>query len=83
MTVIDVIIISVFCVLAGLYIISLIGSVLYFKLGWCKWFYHDILHWHEPDKSKPITFDVVNIHSTCKYCGQHIIQDSQGNWFVV
>lgn len=41
--------------------------------------YHDILHWHEPDQS--IIYKGLNIHSKCKYCGKHIMQDSQGNWF--
>ena len=53
---------------------------LYFKAGLFKRFYHDIMGWHLPDDS-PQTFDGCSIHARCKYCGQEIMQDSQGNWF--
>ena len=53
--------------------------IIYMKFGWFKKFYHDILHWHEPDQS--IIYKRLNTHSKCKYCGKHIMQDSQGNWF--
>ena len=36
-----------------------------------KWFYHDILKWHLPKGNL----------SVCKFCGQNIQQDSQGNWY--
>lgn len=46
-----------------------------------KWFYHDILEWHEPDLEKGIEIHGPNVCAKCKYCGKHIIQDSQGNWY--
>jgi hypothetical protein len=48
-----------------------------FKIGkfFCKW-----LHWHKSD-GLIWAKDPVNVHSTCKYCGKEIMQDSQGNWF--
>lgn len=55
--------------------------VLYFKFGWFKGFYHDILGWHRPDYNKGMTCDEVNTHAVCKHCGKEIMQDSQGNWF--
>ncbi len=57
-----------------------IGAVLYFKVGWFKFFYHDFLGWHTPDNS-PRSFDGLSEHATCKYCGKDIMQDSHGNWF--
>lgn len=56
--------------------------VLYFKLGWFKGFYHDLLGWHAPDRAKGATCDGVNIHAYCKHCDKEIMMDSQGNWFV-
>ena len=53
--------------------------IIYMKTGKFKHWYHDILHWHEPDQS--IIYKGLNTHSKCKYCGKHIMQDSQGNWF--
>lgn len=43
---------------------------------------HDILGWHEPDKSVKQTYDGCNYHSKCRFCGKDIMQDSQGNWFT-
>ena len=53
--------------------------IIYMKTGKFKHWYHDILEWHEPDQS--IIYKGLNTHSKCKYCGKHIMQDSQGNWF--
>lgn len=57
-----------------------IAPILYFKLGWLRFFYHDFLHWHTPDGS-PHSFDGLSEHAICKHCGKDIMQDSQGNWF--
>lgn len=62
------------------WLVSVILCPLYFKFGLFKWFYHDIMHWHQPDNS-PERFDGLSTHSVCKYCGKDIMQDSQGNWF--
>jgi hypothetical protein len=78
MKIVVLIVLSIFLVL-GLAI--LIGIPLYEKLGLFKWFYHDMLHWHEPDQNKEMSWHGINLHATCKYCGKEIIQDSQGNWF--
>lgn len=59
---------------------AIIAAVLYFKLGFFKFFYHDLLGWHTPDDS-PQYHDGCSQHATCKYCGRDIMQDSQGNWF--
>lgn len=58
----------------------LIGSVIYLRTGLFKFFYHDILDWHQPDNS-PQWYDSCSNHATCKYCNKEIMQDSQGNWF--
>lgn len=57
-----------------------IAAGLYFKFGFLKFFYHDLLGWHMPDDS-PQWFDGLSDHAHCKYCGEDIMQDSQGNWF--
>lgn len=54
--------------------------ILYFKKGWLKGWFHDVLHWHHPDDS-PKWSDGCSVHSKCKWCGQDIMQDGQGNWF--
>lgn len=74
----------IFILLSVLFLIWLLGLAWIFTpFRPCKWFFHDILGWHEPDPRKGIEMDpyCVNIHGTCKYCGKHITQDSQGNWF--
>jgi hypothetical protein len=43
-----------------------------------KWA-HDHLGWHAPDGTRG--FDGCSIHSTCRFCGKDVMQDSQGNWF--
>lgn len=57
----------------------LVCAALYLKFGWFKCIYHDILGWHKPNGT--YHSEGINVHSTCKYCGKDIIQDSQGNWF--
>ena len=69
------------CILVGFIVLHLLGALLYFTCGFFKFFYHDILEWHIPD-GKGETFDGVNRYTHCKYCGEEIIQDSQGNWFT-
>lgn len=70
-------IVIVFIALAVLF---MAGAAIYLKTGLFKIFYHDVLGWHEPDNS-PQWSDGCSTHSTCKYCGEDIMQDSQGNWF--
>ena len=65
-----------FASLAWIYI----GAGLYFKFGFLKFFYHDLLGWHTPDDS-PQWYDGLSDHAVCKHCGKDIMQDSQGNWF--
>lgn len=66
-------------VIAGA-VCMLVGTVLYFKFGFLKIWYHDVLGWHTPDDS-PQHSDGCSKHATCKYCGKDIMMDSQGNWF--
>lgn len=71
---------SLILVLIGTILIVLFTfSILYFKFGWLKWFYHDLLNWHQPNNKQG--FNGSSFTSECKYCGKHIMQDSQGNWF--
>lgn len=83
MNTIDVIIIAVFGGLAILSTTVLIGSLLYYCLGWFKCFYHNILGLHKPDRLKPIEREGIYVYATCKFCGKEITLDNQGNWFVV
>ena len=45
-----------------------------------KKFAHDYLGWHKPQFGL-IGFDGCSLTSTCLYCGNSILLDSQGNWF--
>lgn len=71
-----------FLILCIPYILSVIISPFYFKYGFCKWFYHDIMNWHRPKESEENSFDGCSEHNHCKFCGKEIMQDSQGNWFT-
>lgn len=62
------------------YVFTMIGSIFYFKRGYFKKFYHDVMGWHQP-RSNAYEFDGLSFHGICKYCGKEIMQDSQGNWF--
>lgn len=68
-----------FITIAG-FIFDFGGAVLYFKSGFLKIYYHDVLGWHTPDDS-PHYSDGLSEHARCKHCGKDIMQDSQGNWF--
>lgn len=57
-----------------------VPPILYFKLDWFKFFFHDILGWHMPNDG-PQWSDGCSQHATCKHCKKEIMQDSQGNWF--
>lgn len=63
------------------FVISLILAPFYFKFGFGKKFYHDVLNWHRPIETEENTFDGLSVHNHCKFCGEEIMQDSQGNWF--
>jgi hypothetical protein len=58
-----------------------IAPVLYFRLGWFKFFYHNMLGWHRPANAI-LWNDGCSQRSVCKHCGRDIMQDSQGNWFT-
>ena len=64
------------------YLFSLLFVPFYFKFGLGKWFFHDIMGWHIPDRGEKKTHDGLSYHSRCKHCGKEIMQDSQGNWFA-
>ena len=57
-----------------------IETGLYFKYGFLKFFYHDLLEWHVPEEGTRYS-DGYMEHAICKHCKKDIIQDSQGNWF--
>jgi len=59
----------------------LLCSLLYLWFGWFKFLYHDALGWHQPAKDAEQFYDGCSIHCICKYCGNKIMQDSQGSWF--
>lgn len=48
-------------------------------MNWWRRFLHNVLGWHS--QINRIGFDGCSLTSICKYCGQKILQDSQGNWF--
>ena len=59
--------------------IVIVPTVLYLKFGLFKFFYHNLLGWHKPIEEE--CYDGISFTSKCKYCGEEIMQDSQGNWF--
>lgn len=63
------------------YVVSLILAPFYFKFGFGKCFFHDVMKWHIPKETGKSTFDGCSLHNHCKFCGKEIMQDSQGNWF--
>ena len=78
-----VVIASVVLIIIGVpYVLSVILSPFYFKYGFGKWFYHDFLGWHAPDKTERCMYDGLSMHSHCKFCHKEIMEDSQGNWFI-
>lgn len=70
---------TILIILLILLIANLVLPYFYFTKGWFKWYYHNILDWHQPSDKE--TFDGCSFHCKCKYCGKEIMQDSQGNWF--
>jgi len=44
-----------------------------------RWWAHDYLGWHAPGQK--MGFDGASFQAYCRFCGKHILQDSQGNWF--
>lgn len=72
-----------FIIFFALCFLFYVPPLLYFKLGWFKFFYHNLLKWHTPDIEYEITQRDINTHARCKHCGKEIIQDSQGNWFEI
>ena len=64
----------------GILGLCIVCAFLFLFFGWFKLFFHDVLLWHRPAKKADRYFDGCSVHSTCKYCGKEIIQDSQGNW---
>jgi len=71
--------INIFMIIVIVIAVWWISAILYLATGMGKWFYHDILEWHQPNNKEG--FDGCSYHSICKYCGKEIMQDSQGNWF--
>lgn len=57
-----------------------IGVTLYIVYDCLRFFYHDILHWHRPNRWYN-WHDGLSEHSVCKHCGKSITRDSQGNWY--
>lgn len=69
------------CVATASIVWTIVAMTLYLKYGLFKFYYHDILGWHEPDKSAKEWNDGCSQHCVCRHCGKEIMQDSQGNWF--
>lgn len=67
----------IFLIIMGIFWLP---AICYILFGCFKWWYHDILKWHKP-KEGTIERDSVCTWAVCKYCGERIQQDSQGNWF--
>jgi hypothetical protein len=44
-------------------------------------FTHDKLGWHL--QPLQLGFDGCSLFGICPYCGKKVLQDSQGNWFMI
>lgn len=77
MTVFEIILVAFFSPLA----FHLVFSPFYLVFGLNKWYYHNLLGWHQPKDDACVIFDGCSLHCVCKHCGKEIMQDSQGNWF--
>lgn len=64
----------------GSMVLMFVSASLYFRFGFLKIYYHDLLGWHTPADNRGY-HDGCSMHDTCKYCGKDIMMDSQGNWF--
>lgn len=45
-------------------------------------FCHGFMGWHEPANPHDLHFDGSSYHAKCRWCGEDITRDSQGNWFI-
>lgn len=59
-----------------------IPIILYLNFGTFKRWFHGVLEWHRPDKTRTWN-DGRATYSQCKWCGKEIMRDSQGNWLVI
>lgn len=66
-------------IISSIILIFFIPPICYFRFGWFKFFYHDIMGWHVPVRT--LLFNGVSFKSKCKHCGKDIMMDSQGNWY--
>ena len=74
--------IIIFIIVVTLIILCLLGALLYKRLGWFKWLYHNIFGWHEPVEADCFDFDIEDncFIATCKCCGKEIISNDIINW---
>lgn len=78
----DIITVETFMIVAALSVVwTIVAAGLYFRFGFLKCYYHDLLGWHTPMHDIH-WWDGCSNQSKCKHCGKDILQDSQGNWFV-
>ena len=66
--------------IAILLFVLIVGAIFYLATGLNKWFYHDILEWHQPTEIH-VPYMGITFESRCKHCGKKIMRDSQGNWY--
>jgi hypothetical protein len=50
------------------------------KMNIVRRFLHNVLGWHSSNDT--LGWNGTSFTSHCKYCGERILQDSQGNWFT-
>ena len=63
----------------GLAIFVSLGVILTLCNHWLPTWFCNNMGWHlEPAVKR---FDGCSLSGTCPRCGNHVLQDSQGNWF--
>lgn len=65
-------------ILLGSYTLLIICQPLYYRFGYGKRIYHNLLGWHLPISSKQEWRGTLS--SKCRYCSRDIYRDSNGTW---
>lgn len=53
----------------------------YFRFGWFKFYFHDILGWHVSADCDPIIAEDGQIHMACEYCDEDFVDDGHQDWY--
>ena len=72
---------DILLVMGALLVLWYTPIFLYEWRGVFKWWFHDVMKWHQPNNLKKWKGG-DSIHSTCKFCGKEITRDYRGYWLT-